>query len=61
MDVVAHSDELLVAVANGNDQCCDTLIKNCILISSSLGILEMSGGGQSTVNFMVDSSVMGPI
>lgn len=30
-------------------------------MSSSLGIREKSGGGHSTVNFMVDYSCMGPI
>jgi hypothetical protein len=61
VDVVADADELLVAVADGNDDSSDASIKNRLHMSSSRGMRVKSGAAHSTVNFIVDSSGMGPI
>ena len=61
VDIVSHANELLLAVADGNDDGSDTSIKNRLHINSSRGIREKSAGGHSTVNFMVDYSEIGLI
>lgn len=61
VDIVANSNELLIAVADGNDDSSDTSIKNRLHMSSSRGMRVKSGAAHSTVNFIVDSSGMGPI
>lgn len=61
VDIVANPNELLIAVADGNDDSSDASIKNRLHMSSSRGMRVKSGAAHSTVNFMVDSSGMGPI
>lgn len=61
VDIIADANELLIAVADGNDDSSDASIKNRLHMSSSRGIRVKSGGAHSTVNFMVDCSGMGPI